>query len=335
MLKRIKRHQVRTGMFIADIEGEIPEATAKLCGFVLTSATDVAHVKASSIISLVIDTRKGADTDNADVPPKTATGPKLTNEEVRQAIETLKQTKPLLDNLFSGARGGGAAAFQDADVAVDHVTRSVQENPAALIGITRLKKKDEYTFLHSIAVSAFMVHFGRFLNLEESMVRMLGIGGLLHDIGKMAVPDKVLVKKGPLTGEEMGMIRLHPVRGYEQLLRQGDMPETVLDICLHHHERMDGKGYPKGLQGDQLSLAVRIASICDVYDAMTSVRPYKQAFSPAETIKMMMKSEGQFDRALLREFISSMRGYKRRLDSPVTTAVAESAPKIGHPGEAD
>ena len=313
MLKRIKRHQVRAGMYITDIEDPLRDEATPVRSFLLKDETAAAKVRDSKIISLVIDTRRGIDVGagTLQTAPRAVSQPNLsrafTETEIKEALQTIEQTRPLLDTLFSGVRLNGAAAFEPADRAVEQIAKSMESNPAALIGITRLKTKDEYTFLHSVAVSALMVHFARFLNFDEQTVRILGVSGLLHDIGKMVMPDALLSKKGALTDEEMAEIRTHPARGYELLSRQGDMPEIVLDVCLHHHERIDGKGYPFGLSDKQISMPARIAAICDVYDAMTSARSYKRAWTPAETLRMMLKSEGHFDRHLLAQFNASLR----------------------------
>ncbi len=315
MLKRIKRHQARVGMFITDIEDPLRDEAAPVRSFLLKDEAAAAKVRASNIISLVIDTRRGVDVGaGRPHPDKRESEASLSNlsrpftqTEIEEALQTIEQTRPLLDTLFSNARLNGKGTFEPADRAVEQIAKSMVTNPAALIGITRLKTKDEYTFLHSIAVSALMVHFARFLKFDEQTVRVLGVSGLLHDIGKMVMPDALLSKKSALTDEEMAEIRTHPVRGYELLSRQGDMPQIVLDVCLHHHERIDGKGYPFGLSDKQISTPARIAAICDVYDAMTSARSYKRAWTPAETLRMMLKSDGHFDRHLLTQFNASLR----------------------------
>ena len=315
MLKRIKRHQARVGMFITDIEDPLRDEAAPVRSFLLKDEAAAAKVRASNIISLVIDTRRGVDVGTGPPQPQarqsetslSSLSRAFTQSEIKQALETIEQTRPLLDTLFANVRLSGTATFEPADRAVEQIANSMKSNPAALIGITRLKTKDEYTFLHSIAVSALMVHFARFLKFDEQAVRILGVSGLLHDIGKMVIPDALLSKKSALTDEEMAQIRTHPLRGYELLSRQGDMPQIVLDVCLHHHERIDGKGYPFGLSDKQISPSARIAAICDVYDAMTSARSYKRAWTPAETLRMMLKSEGHFDRHLLTQFNASLR----------------------------
>jgi putative nucleotidyltransferase with HDIG domain len=315
MLKRIKRHQARVGMFITDIEDPMRDEAAPVRSFLLKDEAAAAKVRASNIISLVIDTRRGVDVGTGRPQPDArASEASLSNlsrpftqTEIKEALQTIELTRPLLDTLFSDVRLSGKSTFEPADRAVEQIAKSMESNPAALISITRLKTKDEYTFLHSIAVSALMVHFARFLKFDEQTVRILGVSGLLHDIGKMVMPDALLSKKSALTDEEMAEIRTHPVRGYELLSRQANMPQIVLDVCLHHHERIDGKGYPFGLSDKQVSLPARIAAICDVYDAMTSARSYKRAWTPAETLRMMMKSAGHFDRHLMTQFNASLR----------------------------
>jgi HD-GYP domain-containing protein (c-di-GMP phosphodiesterase class II) len=158
-----------------------------------------------------------------------------------------------------------------------------------LIEVTRLKSRDEYTFLHSIAVSALMVHLVRAVGPDEETAYDVGMGGL-HDIGKVRIPLKVLNKTGPLDERQMRLIRLHPSHGYPLLARQGDVSTVVLVICLHHHETIDGQGYPKGLSGEEITVPVRISSICDVYDALTSARAYKLAWSPRDAARFILEA---------------------------------------------
>ena len=131
---------------------------------------------------------------------------------------------------------------------------------------------------------------------------MLGTAGLLHDVGKLEIPLEVLNKEGRLEQDEITLIRGPPEKGHAFLSRQEGMSEIVLDVCLNHHERMDGKGYPRRLSGSKVSLHTRIATICDVYDALTSVRPYKARWSANDALKWMLGNEGHFDRRLLKKF---------------------------------
>lgn len=312
MRKRIRRHQVRLGMFVEELEGGATEAALRR-GFLLSTDLEVDRVRASKVISVLINVQKGCDiaAPARDAPTFAQPAFTITAAENKAVSRTIDQTKHLLAGVFTDARLGGTVALDQAEEAVDKIASAVEHNPIALIGISRLKKKDEYTFLHSIAVSGLMVHFGRWLKLDERTVQVLGLSGLLHDIGKLLLPKGLLNKAERLDEQEIAQIRTHTRRGYDLLSANGDVHETVLDVCLHHHEHVDGGGYPDRLRGDQLSLAARIAAICDVYDAMTTLRPYKRAWTPKETIQMMFGSKGHFDRALLTEFVASLEPFLR------------------------
>ncbi len=313
MRKRIRRHQVRLGMFVEELEGGASEAALRR-GFLLSTATEVDRVRNSKVISVLINVQKGCDiaASSRDAPTFAQSAFTITAAENKAVTQTIDQTKHLLAGVFTDARLGGTVALDRAQDAVEKIASAVEHNPIALIGISRLKKKDEYTFLHSIAVSGLMVHFGRWLKLDERTVQILGLSGLLHDIGKLLLPKGLLNKAERLDEQEIAQIRTHTRRGYDLLRANGNVPETVLDVCLHHHEHVDGGGYPDRLRGEQLSIPVRIASICDVYDAMTTLRPYKRAWSPAETIQMMYGSKGHFDRALLSEFVASLEPFLKQ-----------------------
>jgi putative nucleotidyltransferase with HDIG domain len=212
----------------------------------------------------------------------------------------------MIKPMFDSARMGGIIPVSYAAQAVEHIATCMNSGSKALIEVTHLKSRDEYTFLHSIAVSALMVHLARAVDLDEETAYDVGMGGLLHDIGKMRISLKVLNKTGPLDEPEMRLIRLHPSHGYQLLSQQGDVSRVVLDICLHHHERIDGRGFPKGLSSEEISIPVRISSICDVYDALTSVRAYKKAWSPREAASFMLEQECQFDKRLLMQFFHNL-----------------------------
>jgi putative nucleotidyltransferase with HDIG domain len=191
---------------------------------------------------------------------------------------------------------------------VEDITSSVDRNATALISITRIRSKDEYTYHHSIAVCALMVNLARQLGQSDEMAREAGMAGLLHDFGKVAIPDTLLKKPGALSEVEFALVRQHVERGH-QILSANGYSDTVVDACLHHHERIDGSGYPHGLKGDAISLTARMAAVCDVYDAITSRRPYREAEGPAESLSNMYRWTGHFDENVLAAFIRSLGIY--------------------------
>ena len=313
MLCRLPLSQLRPGMFLHAIEGSWLSHPFWRRRFVLKSAEEIAALRDAGIGFVTIDTGRGlapiAETPEPGAPPSPAIDDDMPTgmlAERERAAEIVARTKETMRGVFDGARLGKAIRCEDVETVVDEISGSVRRNAYALIGIARLKSKDEYTYLHSIAVSALMVNFARRLGLPDATVRDLGLAGLVHDIGKMDVPSEILNKPGRLSDEEFAIARLHPQRGRAMLEMADGIPATAIDVCEHHHEKVDGTGYPFGLKGEEISLAARMGAICDVYDALTSDRAYKGAWSPIEAVTAMHGWDGQFDRDLLFTFCQSI-----------------------------
>ena len=187
---------------------------------------------------------------------------------------------------------------------------SISRSPNAMLWLTHMKKRDEYTSIHCMNVCILALTFGRTLGLERKQLDMLGLGALLHDIGKMSIPMEILNKPGRLTDEEFEMIKSHSMNGYNLLRQKNDMPGEVLDIVRSHHERINGRGYPDGLTADFIGLLVQITSIVDVYDAITSDRCYHDGIAPHDALKNMFDWAGEnFDADLVENFIKCLGIY--------------------------
>ena len=207
---------------------------------------------------------------------------------------------------------------------MQNISDSVTRHPHALLSLARLKTIDDYTYMHSVAVCALMVALAKQVGLQDAHVRSAGVAGLLHDLGKAMIPLAVLNKPDKLTDEEFAVVRNHPVQGHRMLQSAGNIEAPVLDACLHHHEKIDGSGYPDRLQGDQISLIARMAAICDVYDAITSDRPYKAGWDPSESLRRMAEwTGGHFDLRLFQAFVKSIGIY------PVGSLVRLSGGRVG------
>jgi HD-GYP domain-containing protein (c-di-GMP phosphodiesterase class II) len=214
-----------------------------------------------------------------------------------------------VQKLMHEARLGRAIDAESLMPLVSEISDSVIRNRGAIVSLARLKTQDDYSYMHSVAVCALMVALGRELGFDEAQCRSAGTAGLLHDVGKALVPLDILNKPGKLTEAEFEVMRTHPVRGHELLQEARGVDASALDVCLHHHERFDGGGYPHQLPAERLSQLVRMGSICDVYDAITSNRPYKAGWDPAESIGKMASWKGQFDPAVFAGFVKSVGIY--------------------------
>ena len=230
-------------------------------------------------------------------------------EEMRTATAVCQKGKAQVQKMFNEARLGRAIDAESFRPLVEEISDSVIRNPGAIVSLARLKTQDDYSYMHSVAVCALMVALGRELGFDEEQCRTAGTAGLLHDVGKALMPLDILNKPGKLTDDEFDVMRSHPVRGFELLQEAQGASQEAMEVCLHHHERFDGGGYPHKLPNDKLNQLVRMGSICDVYDAITSNRPYKMGWDPADSIGKMASWKGQFDPVVFATFVKSVGIY--------------------------
>jgi putative nucleotidyltransferase with HDIG domain len=322
MIIRIAVEELKAGMFVESMECSWLDNPFWRRSLLIKTDEDIARLVASPVAFVSIDTRKGrgttlipyAERRLATRPFSSSSGNEDLTERRRNRAgptaetldETLARAKQKVIALFQEARLGKTITIEAVAPLVDDIATTMQRDAAALIEGTRLKLNNDYTYLHSIAVCALMANFAIHLGLAENEVRAIGAAGLLHDIGKATTPEHILNKPGRLEGEELEVMRQHPTAGHAILDELGETTAIALDVCLHHHERIDGNGYPEGLAGDAISLHSRIAAICDVYDAVTSVRPYKRPWSPHKALAQMLTWNGHFDPVLLDAFIANL-----------------------------
>ena len=332
MLKKIAISRVKTGMFVHSMEGSWLDHSLWKTRFRIEDEETRARVQNCGAKDCWIDVSRGDDVEIAKptVQPAATPAPQAKPvvrtsmaAEMQNASNILKRSKAAVNSLFTEARLGNAINTSGCRPLVDDIVSSVDRNADALISLCRLKTADEYTYMHSVSVCALMVSLARQLGLDEATSRDAGMAGLLHDLGKAAVPQEIINKPGKLTDEEFEIVKSHPVKGHAMLLETGIDNERVLDVCRHHHERMDGKGYPDGLAAENISLIARMSAICDVYDAVTSDRPYKAGWDPAESIARMASWQGHFDPMVLQTFVRIIGIY------PIGSLVRMASGKLG------
>ena len=352
MLKVVSTKQVRLGMFVQELKGSWIDHPFWKKAFKLEDPSDLKKLQASSIKEIIIDTSKGLDVAELDVvieppvltavemPPEiTSTPSKPIQKPVRisaaaeheQAKRVINASKKAVASMFHDARMGKAVSAEAAMVLVDDIAASVERNGGALISLVRLKNKDDYTYMHSVAVCALMVSLSKELNLSDDETKQAGLAGLLHDIGKAGIPTEVLNKPGALTDEEFNLVKLHPERGHKLLLEANITDAVVLDVCLHHHEKVNGMGYPGKLKSDEISLFAKMGAVCDVYDAITSNRPYKEGWEPGVSLQRMAQWEEHFDDSVFKAFVKSVGiypiGSMVKLKSGRLAVVIDQSPK--------
>lgn len=230
-------------------------------------------------------------------------------QELLQASKIIKESKRAVASMFKDARLGKVVNTEAVMPLVDDIAASIKRNEGALISLVRLKTQDDYTYMHSVAVCAMMTALAKELGLSETEMRQAGLAGLMHDIGKAAIPLDILNKPGALTDQEFTKVKLHPEQGHALLLQANIHDPVTLDVCLHHHEKVDGSGYPKQLKGDQISLFAKMGAVCDVYDAVTSNRPYKSGWEPGVSLQRMAQWKNHFDEIVFKAFVKSVGIY--------------------------
>lgn len=318
VLKLISVQQLQMGMYIHQFCGSWLDHSFWKAGFVLNSHADLQRLHQSNVSSLWIDTAKGLDLPANPQPSAPATQPPLKSdaplrveraEEIQRALKICAHSKKAVMQMFQEVRMGQAIELVQVDELVHNISSSLLRHPDVLISLARLKTADDYTYMHSVAVCALMVAVARQLELPVAQVHQAGVAGLLHDIGKLTIPESILNKPEKLSADEFERIKLHPAAGGAILRQNPQLDALVLDVCLHHHEKIDGSGYPHHLAGEQISLFAQMGAVCDVYDAVTSTRPYNRGWDPAEALQRMSGWTGHFDSRVLQALVKCVGIY--------------------------
>ncbi len=350
MRKKISVDELMVGMFLQELSGSWVENPFWRSSFVISESKEIALLRGSNIREVWIDTAKGRDvaepgaaaaleqgasveTQDDEVqhvevqlalPGSAATAPVSIAQELERAARICAESREAVTSMFREARMGNTVDVAGVQQLVQDISDSVARNASALISLARLKTADDYTYMHSVAVCAMMIALARQLGLGEAQIRAAGVAGLLHDMGKALVPISLLNKPGKLTPAEFAIVKTHPVLGLKLLSDSANMDPVALDVCLHHHEKTDGSGYPKGLKGSDISLYAKMGAVCDVYDAITSNRPYKSGWDPAESMRQMGQwANGHFDPVVFQAFAKSLGIY------PVGSLVRLTSGRLG------
>jgi HD-GYP domain-containing protein (c-di-GMP phosphodiesterase class II) len=355
VLKTVSVERLRLGMYVHQLSGHWLDNPFWRTRFVLSDPADLAKIQGSGMTAVVIDTALGLDdgdeaelsgvrpgapaTPSCTVPrdegmaggllgadrPLPETHPSLRHvgKTYEAAVDVGRRAIQQVMGIYDAARLGRAVDAREVLPVVEEIVESVHEKPHALISIARLKRLDDYTYSHAVAVCALMIRLARQMGHDDVAVRDAGLAGLLLDVGKAALAEEILQRPAQLTPQERQEFRKHPVLGHRLLLEDGGYGRAVLEACLYHHERPDGSGYPEGREGDAIPLIARMAAVCDVYDAVTSRRPYRAPWDPGEAMRQMALSKGALDAQVFHHFVKSVGIY------PVGSLVRLKSERLG------
>ncbi|HEY0061948.1 MAG TPA: HD-GYP domain-containing protein [Telluria sp.] len=340
MLKKVDSSQLLVGMYIHDLSCDWMTHPFVRNRFLISKEDEIRKIIDAGIHDVVIDSARGLDVQDAPtleesnaaleselvqiaVKPVIVTRVSL-GEELRRAAQIRHQASGMVRTVMRDARLGKAIEIDQVSPVVQSITESILRNPGALIGMLRIKNKDDYTFLHSVSVCTLLVAFCGSRKMDAETTYQAGLGGLLHDTGKALIPDHILNKPGRLTEEEFDIVKKHPRDGYDILLKSPDVGPIPLDITLHHHERRDASGYPDKQGEGAISELAQMSAIVDVYDAITADRCYHKGVSAAEALRKIYEwSKFHFNPVFAQEFMRCVGIY------PVGTMVILESGRLG------
>ena len=327
-IKRVRVDQLKQGMYIHDLNCGWLQHGFLRQQFLLKSDGQIDKMHHQGMHDVYIDTDKGADLPGALTEAEVQQGLQVQleasgtqgaslpvarvpqKEESAAARRILGEAQGVVKDMMQDIRLGKQVDPAKALIVVDDINASVLRNPGALLSLGRIKQADTYTFQHCVSVCALMVSFAHALGLDAASVQEAGLGGLLHDVGKMKIPNEVLNKPGRLTEAEFTIMKSHAALSRELLEGTPGISETVIRIASEHHEKMGGCGYPYGLSGAQISQQGRMAAIVDVYDALTSNRVYHKGMEPSDALKKLLEWSGDhLDGDLVQLFIRALGIY--------------------------
>lgn len=342
MKKKISVRDLQQGMYVSALDRHWRETPFLFQGFQVVSDRQIEELR-QYCQHVYIDTEQGHDLSSKPRPPAASpltpgSGEKehriiklekvlerftpghhrppryqdvtALEEEIGRAREIVTDTREAVYDIMGDVRLGRSVNTTAAKKVVANMVDSVIRNPDALMCLNQLKDKDEYTALHSLRVCVLALAFGRHLELSDEELNLLGLGALLHDIGKMKVSNDILNKPGKLTEDEFIIMKSHVPKGVDILEQTHGIPSASIDVARYHHERFAGGGYALGYKGDQIGLFGSIGAIVDCYDAITSDRSYHKGMSAHDALKKMYSwRDRDFQPLLVEQFIQCMGIY--------------------------
>ncbi|MFK5986356.1 MAG: HD-GYP domain-containing protein [Pseudomonadota bacterium] len=342
MIKKISISDLTPGMYVEDLNCDWkPHNEFNRKQGLIKKESIVERIREIGITEVYIDSKKGLDVNHAEAIEDVSKEmdkklQKVAEEsfpqedqisvasEMRKAAKLHKEAKNLVDNVMSDVKLGKNIEVENIEILSQEIINSVFRNKDALSALGRIRHKDKYLLEHSVNLSVLMTVFGKSYGISKETLQQISIGALLHDIGKILIPESILHKPGKLTAKEILVMKKHVEYSRQLLLDTPDINELSIQVASQHHERLDGNGYPDGLKGEEISLYGRMVSIVDVYDAITSDRVYHKGMAPATAFKKLIEWSGDhLDGALVHKFIKCMGIY------PVGSLVELKSGRVG------
>ncbi len=317
MIKKLSIDELKPGMTTVKLSSDIWEHLPSLYNRpgIIASESQIDRIRQEGFQHAFVELKvPGESLDkrlDSMLSDRSTTPPEKEREPFENVIEVAQvaydDAMVYAKRIIHDAKMGRKVDYQASVETVDNIVEAATRNPDTLICLSKLNRYDEYTYGHCINVSAISVVFGEYLGMERDELTALGIAGMMHDLGKTAVPERIINKRARLSEQEFEEIKRHPQYGADILKRQGDVPDNIIEAVRDHHEKFNGSGYPMNLTRKETSAMARIISLADVYDALTSDRSYKDAILPNKALAIMYgMREQDFDPLELQNFIKCL-----------------------------
>jgi putative nucleotidyltransferase with HDIG domain len=316
--KTIKIHisELKIGMFVSQLDRPWLETPFLMQGFVVETLDDInaiseysQHVWVDSVTDEWVPPEERAAVTGQS--KKVSYINKIdAKAEHSAALDTYRAARRITRTILDDIRLGGVINTEQAKTTVQDCVHSILRNSDALLWMSKIRNQDEYTAEHCLNVCILAIAFGRHLGMSEGDLEKIGMCGLLHDVGKMRIQPEILNKPASLNDKERDIMRAHATHGRNLLMASPGIPNSTIDVAYSHHEKVDGTGYPRGLNAAGISELAKIIAIVDAYDAMTATRCYSPSIPSTEALKIIFKDRGtHFDDRLALEFIKSVGLY--------------------------
>jgi len=313
-LKRVEVpvEQLKIGMYVGELDKPWRESSFLLQGFPIETQEQIAALQ-RECRSVYVDFRTQQDYDiyllqagdEVELPAVIPPSEKRLVEELPVARDIFLHTHRVLNHLMAQAYHEEAISLVELNRCVIEILDSLNRQPNALLLASNIRNKTHYTCEHQIRVCIYALAFGMALGMSAQQLQTFGLGALLFDIGKSRVSPQVLEKPQKIDRQEALLLKEHPRLSFDILSRIEGVSETIREMALSHHERVDGRGYPRHIPPDRVSRYAKIISILDAYDAMLSDRPYSKARNPSQVIKQLRDNQGsKFDPNLTESFLA-------------------------------
>ncbi|WP_448546729.1 HD-GYP domain-containing protein [Thalassotalea fusca] len=301
MIEEVKISELVVGYYVVDIATQQNNYSLSAPGIIKNKAV-ISNLENKGVTSVLIDKSKTILNDEKSTTRKDR---QTIAKEVKEAKAIFDQSKSIQKKVFADALAGCDLDLAPVIEATNKTVDAVFNSPDSLACVVNIREKDEYLLEHSVAVCVYMSIFARHLKMPKKVVQHLSIGAFLHDVGKIMVPDEILNKPGKLTDEEFAIMKTHASHSIDIIKKTPGISKLSLEVAALHHEKLNGGGYPRQVKGDDISKFGRMIAVCDIFDALTATRVYKEGFTHVKAFSILRElvKENHLDHTLVEAFI--------------------------------